>query len=118
MAAFSFDGTTRRVYTNGALENEIGVLFNEAPAESEISATANPLLIGGWAHPAGNRFASKGFIDEAAVFNVALSQAVDRTRTVNCRHTMHLLLHLALEIVYIQEVLFQCSLTLRTRKAV
>ncbi len=84
--AFSFDGTIRRVYTNGALENEIGVLFNEAPAESEISATANPLLIGGWAHPAGNRFASKGFIDEAAVFNVALSQAVDRTRTVNCRH--------------------------------
>lgn len=73
--AFSFDGTTRRLYTNGALDNEVGVLLNEAPAEGEISATANPLLIGGWAHPAGNRFASKGSIDEAAVFNVALSQA-------------------------------------------
>ena len=51
------------------------MLLNEAPAEGEISATANPLLIGGWAHPAGNRFASKASIDEVAVFNVALSQA-------------------------------------------
>jgi len=73
--AFSFDGTTRRLYTDGVLDNEVGVLLNEVPAEGEISRTANDLLIGGWAIGEGaNRFASNGSIDEVAIFNVALSQ--------------------------------------------
>ena len=75
--AFTFDGTTRKLYANGELDNETGVLLGEAPFEGEIeiSATELPLLIGGWAVGEGaNRFASKGSMDEAAIFNVALSQ--------------------------------------------